>query len=157
MDFWDHLQIRVKNHSYFHSQLSALGHCATFHVYGTNHDKWLRCCSLSYKLYIISDSMTTQNDEHQAAQRHVVRVFVTRIPCGYFGDERMGNDKLVSWVVICKKRKVNPKTFDIEMCDVLINEEHESIKKRNAVEHTCEVCQKTFLRKDNLTRHVNTI
>ena len=41
------------------------------------------------------------------------------------------------------------------MCDVLINEEHESIKKRKAVEHTCDVCQKTFLHKGNLTRHKN--
>ena len=56
-----------------------------------------------------------------------------------------------------KRQKINPKTLDIEMCDVLINEEHESIKKRKAVEHTCDVCQKSFLQKSNLTSHVQSV
>ena len=43
------------------------------------------------------------------------------------------------------------------MCDVLINEKQELIKKRKAVEHTCDVCQKTFSRKARLTKHVNSV
>ena len=51
-----------------------------------------------------------------------------------------------------KKKKIDPKTFDIKM-DVLINEE--SIKKRKVLEHACDVCQKTFSKKRNITCHVN--